>query len=330
MKLLEVNNLRTSFIVDGGVVQAVRGVSLSVDAGQAVGIVGESGCGKSVSMLSLMRLLPDNAKVSADSIMFEDIDISKEKNKYFRKLRGDQIGMIFQDSMTSLNPLLTIGRQLCEPLQIHQGMRPMQARKRALEMLELVEMTNPMRRLKQYPFELSGGMRQRVMIAMALSCNPKLLIADEPTTALDVTISAQILELMRDLQKKLSTSIIMITHNLAVVANMCSFIYVFYGGVVVEKGSIQDIFRNAMHPYTIGLLNCVPSSQLREKKTLIPIVGTPPDLLNPPSGCPFTDRCNRAMRVCREHAPAGYKLSDSHTVRCHLLHPHAKECGLHG
>ena len=329
MKLLEVNNLRTSFTVDGGVVQAVRGVSLSVEAGQAVGIVGESGCGKSVSMMSLMRLLPDNAKITADSIMFEGIDISKKKNKYFRNLRGGQIGMIFQDSMTSLNPLLTISQQLCEPLQIHQGMRPMQARKRALEMLELVEMTNPERRLRQYPFELSGGMRQRVMIAMALSCNPKLLIADEPTTALDVTISAQILELMRDLQKKLSTSIIMITHNLGVVANMCSFIYVLYGGIVVEKGNIQDIFKNATHPYTIGLLNCVPSSNINEKKALVPIVGTPPDLINPPPGCPFTDRCNRAMRLCREHVPAEYRLSETHTVSCHLLHPSAKECGLH-
>ncbi len=205
----------------------------------------------------------------------------------------------------------------------------MQARKRALEMLELVEMTNPERRLRQYPFELSGGMRQRVMIAMALSCNPKLLIADEPTTALDVTISAQILELMRDLQKKLSTSIIMITHNLGVVANMCSFIYVLYGGIVVEKGNIQDIFKNATHPYTIGLLNCVPSSNINEKKALVPIVGTPPDLINPPPGCPFTDRCNRAMRLCREHVPAEYRLSETHTVSCHLLHPSAKECGLH-
>lgn len=328
-KLLEVTNLRTSFSVDDGLVQAVRGVSLSVDEGQAVGVVGESGCGKSVSMLSLMRLLPDNARMTADSISFDGIDLTNKKNRYFRKLRGDQIGMIFQDSMTSLNPLLTTGKQLCEPLQMHQGMRPMQARKRALEMLRLVEMTNPERRLKQYPFELSGGMRQRVMIAMALSCNPKLLIADEPTTALDVTISAQILDLMRDLQKKLSTSIIMITHNLGVVANMCSFIYVLYGGIVVEKGSIQDIFREATHPYTIGLLNCVPSS-LGERKKLVPIVGTPPDLINPPPGCPFTDRCNRAMRICREYMPDQYMLSDSHTVRCHLLHPHAKECGLHG
>lgn len=330
MKLLEVNNLQTSFIVDGGVVQAVRGLSLSVDAGQAVGIVGESGCGKSVSMMSLMRLLPDNARMTADSILFEGVDILNKSNSYYRKLRGDKIGMIFQDSMTSLNPLLTIGQQLCEPLQMHQGMRPMQARRRALEMLKLVEITNPERRLKQYPFELSGGMRQRVMIAIALSCNPMLLIADEPTTALDVTISAQILELMRDLQEKLSTSIIMITHNLGVVANMCSFIYVLYGGIVVEQGNIHDIFKNATHPYTIGLLNCVPSSPMGGRKRLIPIEGTPPDLINPPPGCPFTDRCSRAMRVCREYMPMEYRLSNSHIVRCHLLHPFAKECGLHG
>lgn len=330
MNLLEVNNLRTSFHVDDGVVQAVRGIDLSVAAGQAVGIVGESGCGKSVSMMSLMRLLPGNAEISADSIIFDGVDIAKKRDRYFRRLRGDKIGMIFQDSMTSLNPLLTIGKQLCEPLQIHQGMRPPQAKKRALEMLKLVEMTNPERRLSQYPHELSGGMRQRVMIAMALSCNPKLLIADEPTTALDVTISAQILELMRDLQQQLATAIIMITHNLGVVAKMCSVIYVFYGGIVVEKGSTQAIFRRPKHPYTIGLLSCIPSSVTGERKTLVPICGTPPDLLRPPTGCPFTDRCPRAMQVCREHMPAEYSLTESHTVRCHLLHPFAKESGRDG
>ena len=329
MKLLEVRNLKTSFVVDDGIVQAVRGVDISVDAGQAVGIVGESGCGKTVSMMSLLRLLPSNAKISADSIVFEGVDISKKRDGYFRKLRGDKISMIFQDSMTSLNPLLTIEKQLCEPLQIHQGMRPLQARKHALKMLKLVELTNPEQRLKQYAHELSGGMRQRVMIAMALCCNPKLLIADEPTTALDVTISAQILELMGGLQKQLSTSIIMITHNLGVVAKMCSVIYVFYGGIIVEKGSTREIFRNARHPYTIGLLNCVPSSLSGQRKTLVPIAGTPPDLLQPPKGCPFVDRCTEAMQVCSEHMPEEYTLDESHTVRCHLLHPFAKERGAH-
>lgn len=329
MKLLEVNNLKTSFIVDGGIVQAVRGVSFSVDAGQAVGIVGESGCGKSVSMMSLMRLLPDNARIEADSIFFDGTDLSKKPDKYVQHLRGDKISMIFQDSMTSLNPLLTIGKQLCEPLQVHEGMHPLQAKRHALELLHMVGLTNPEQRIKQYPHELSGGMRQRVMIAIALSCNPMLLIADEPTTALDVTISAQILDLMRDLQRKLSTSIIMITHNLGVVANMCSFIYVIYGGIVVEEGAIRDIFKNAGHPYTIGLLECVPSSHLGERKTLVPILGTPPDLIHPPAGCPFTDRCSRAMRVCRDYMPEKYQLSDSHSVRCHLYHPFAKERGLH-
>lgn len=329
MKLLEVSNLRTSFIVDAGIIQAVRGVSFSVDAGQAVGIVGESGCGKSVSMMSLMRLLPGNARIEADSIFFNGVDLAKKKDKYLQRLRGDKISMIFQDSMTSLNPLLTIGEQLCEPLRVHQGMLPMQARERALDLLRMVELTNPEQRLKQYPHELSGGMRQRVMIAMALGCDPMLLIADEPTTALDVTISAQILDLMRELQKKLSTSIIMITHDLGVVANMCSFIYVIYGGIVVEEGTIRDIFKSAGHPYTIGLLNCVPNSRLGERKTLVPILGTPPDLIRPPVGCPFTDRCNRAMRVCRGYMPERYRLSDSHCVRCHLYHPFAKEGGLH-
>jgi oligopeptide transport system ATP-binding protein len=328
MDVLEVNNLKTSFVVEGGAVHAVRGVSLSVKEGQAIGIVGESGCGKSVSMLSIIRLLPDNAKITANSITFEGVEISKKDPRYLRKLRGSKIGMIFQDSMTSLNPLLTVGKQLCEPLEIHQGIHHIQAKKRALEMLNLVEMTNPEKRLTQYPHELSGGMRQRVMIAMALSCNPTLLIADEPTTALDVTISAQILELMRDLQRRLSTSIIMITHNLGIVANLCSMIHVMYGGIIVEKGTTQEIFRAAIHPYTTGLLNCVPNTLSGERKPLVPIVGTPLDLYNPPAGCPFTDRCSMAMHVCREHMPTEYRISDSHSVRCHLLHPFAKGGGL--
>lgn len=326
-KLLEINNLRTSFTVEDGLVRAVRGVTISVAEGQAIGIVGESGCGKSVSMMSLLRLLPENATIKADSIMFDGEDISQKKDRYYKRLRGDKISIIFQDSMTSLNPLLTIGRQLCEPFETHQGMHPNQAKKKALEMLRLVDITNPERRLKQYPHELSGGMRQRVMIAMALSCNPKLLIADEPTTALDVTISAQILDLMRDLQRKFATSIIMITHNLGIVANMCSVIHVMYGGIIVEKGTTEDIFRNAQHPYTVGLLNCVPQSSLGQKKKLVPIHGTPPDLFSPPKGCPFTDRCSKAMKVCRDYMPKEYEINGSHMVRCHLMHPLAKESG---
>lgn len=329
MSLLEIKNLHTSFKAEGGIVQAVRGIDLRVEEGQAVGIVGESGCGKSVSMMSIMRLLSENADVAADAISFNSVELTKKSNAYMKKIRGNEIGMIFQDSMTSLNPLLTIGDQLSEPFRIHQGMRPMQAREKALEMLRLVALTNPEQRLKQYPHELSGGMRQRVMIAIALSCKPRLLIADEPTTALDVTISAQILALIKQLQQQLKTSIILITHDLGVVANTCSLIYVMYGGIIVEQGTIEDIFRNASHPYTQGLIRCVPSSRSGDKKRLIPIVGTPPDLIKPPIGCPFTDRCERAMRVCRDFMPDQYTLSATHTVRCHLQHPYAKECSSH-
>ncbi len=325
MNLLEVKNLRTSFYTDEGIVQAVRGVSLRVAEGETIGIVGESGCGKSVSMMSIINLLPDNALIEADKIIFNGEDISKKRPEYYRKLRGDKIGMIFQDSMTSLNPLLTIEKQLTEPLRIHQKMNRVQASNRALEMLKMVEISNPKERLKQYPHELSGGMRQRVMIAIALSCNPMLLIADEPTTALDVTISAQILELMKQLQKKLSTSIILITHDLGVVANMCSYIYVIYAGVVVEEGPIYDIFKNTSHPYTKGLLNCIPSSEVGERKNLEPILGTPPDLIKPPIGCPFTSRCNVAMRICEKNMPEEYEVATSHFVRCHLYHPFLKE-----
>ncbi len=329
MNLLEVKNLKTSFKVDGGSVKAVRGISFSVEYGQSIGIVGESGCGKSVSMMSLMRLLPSNATISAEHIIFQGKEISNKPDSYYQNLRGGKIGMIFQDSMTSLNPLLTIGEQLSEPLKIHQGLDHRRAMIKALEMLNMVEVTNPKGRLKQYPFELSGGMRQRVMIAMALSCNPNLLIADEPTTALDVTISAQILALMRELQERLSTSIILITHDLGVVANMCTHIYVVYGGIVVEHGSTYDIFKQPGHPYTQGLLTCIPGTQLGNKKAkLVPIMGTPPDLINPPKGCPFTDRCKDAMLVCREHMPQEY-FNGTHMIRCHLLHPFARGLAHH-
>lgn len=327
MELLNVKNLRTVFNVDEGRIQAVRGVSFKVEKGQSIGIVGESGCGKSVSMMSLMRILPKNADINAESILFDGVELTDKKTAYISKLRGNKIGMIFQDSMTSLNPLFTIGNQLVEPLKIHQGMSGSEARKKAEEMISLVEISNPKKRFSQYPHELSGGMRQRIMIAIALSCNPQLLIADEPTTALDVTIAAQILLLMENLQKELGTSIIMITHDLGVVANMCDYIYVMYGGVIVEQGSMESIFSNPKHPYTIGLISCLPANMGSGKKRLEPIMGTPPDLIKPPEGCPFTDRCKQAMIVCKTHIPKEYELGKGHIVKCHLLHPLAQKAG---
>lgn len=323
MNLLDIKNLKTTFEIDSGKVQAVRGISLSVAKGESCGIVGESGSGKSVSMLSVMRLLPENAKLEAESISFDGVELTQKSNKYMRRIRGDKISMIFQDSMTSLNPLLTIGDQLMEPLKIHQKMSKAQAWRRAVEMLSMVEIASPESRMRQYPYELSGGMRQRVMIAMALSCNPKLLIADEPTTALDVTIQAQILQLMRELKRNLNTSIVMITHDLGVVANMCSRIFIMYGGLIVERGTTDEIFHKPLHPYTRGLLNCVPSIDVYNKKKLVPILGSPPDLIKPPRGCPFTDRCDNAMRICKQYMPDEYMFSDTHTVSCHLLHPMA-------
>ena len=292
-RLLDIENLRTTFDIHVGKVQAVRGIDLHVDEGETVGIVGESGCGKSVSMLSILHLLPDYAKISADKMVFEDTDLTQLTPKMFRKVSGDQIGMIFQDPMTSLNPLFTVGDQLIEPLRIHKGM-------------------------KQYPHELSGGMRQRIMIAMAIMCNPRLIIADEPTTALDVTIQAQILDLLQSLQKKLGTAVIMITHDLGVIAGMCSRVLVMYGGVVVEEGTVREIFYEPKHPYTWGLLRSIPQKS-GEKRKLIPIPGSPPDLIAPPPGCPFVARCPYAMNICNSELPELTRLSDTHCARCRLL-----------
>lgn len=322
-KLLEVNNLKTSFITGNGIVKAVRGINISVDRGESVGVVGESGCGKSVTMLSILRLLDENAVINADSIKFGNENlISKDKN-YMRSIQGDKIGMVFQDPLTSLNPLFSIGNQLTEPLKIHKKMSKKEAEARAIELLNLVGIPSPEKRLKQYPHEFSGGMRQRIMIAIAMSCNPSLLIADEPTTALDVTIQAQILELMLDLKNKYNTSIILITHDLGVISNMCSRIIVMYGGLVVEEGPIDDIFYRTSHPYTIGLLNSIPKIEGNRKEKLVPIYGSPPDLLNPPKGCPFVDRCNYAMKICKQHQPALLDVSKDHKSACWLLHSRA-------
>ncbi|MEW9123026.1 MAG: ABC transporter ATP-binding protein [Thermotaleaceae bacterium] len=320
MKLLEVQNLKTNFHIDGGTVQAVRGISFHVDKGESVGIVGESGSGKSVSMLSIVKLLPDTATIEADSIYFDGMELRNQPYKMMRKIHGNEIGMIFQDPMTSLNPLLTIGHQIIEPLRIHQRLSKTEARKKALEILKLVEIPSGETRLEQFPHEFSGGMRQRVMIAIAICCNPKLLIADEPTTALDVTIQAQILDLMKDLKNKLNTSIVMITHDLGIIYNMCSRIMVMYGGTIVEEGSAREIFHDPKHPYTLGLLGSLPSPGEGERKKLIPIPGTPPDLISPPKGCPFMPRCSEAMKICQHFVPLHRNLSPTHRAACHLLH----------
>ncbi|MDZ5000296.1 ATP-binding cassette domain-containing protein, partial [Clostridium perfringens] len=281
-RLLEVKNLKTSFKTHIGDVQAVRGVSLHLDKGEALGIVGESGCGKSVTMMSIMRLLADNAVIDADTIMFNGTDITNPNEKVMQKIRGNEMAMIFQDPMTSLNPLYTVGEQLTEHLIKHKRISKKEANEQAIKMLDMVGIPSPEKRLKQYPHEFSGGMRQRVMIAMSLICEPNLIIADEPTTALDVTIQAQILDLMKDLKEKVNSSIILITHDLGVVADLCSRINVMYGGIVVEEGSDEDIFYNGRHPYTWGLLNSVPNPKSEIKEKLTPIEGQPPDLLKPP------------------------------------------------
>ena len=322
-RLLEVRNLTTNFHIGVGCVQAVRNVSFHLDAGESLGIVGESGSGKSVTMMSIMGLLPDYADVTADSIRFNDREMTKMSVGEFRKVRGNEIGMIFQDPMTSLNPLYTVENQIAEPLRIHRGMSKAEARKAALELLKRVEIPNPEARLKQYPHELSGGMRQRVMIAAAIACQPKLVIADEPTTALDVTIQAQVLDLLNHLKESSNASIIMITHDLGVIASMCSRILVMYGGIICEQGTVREIFYEPRHPYTWGLLRSIPKMTERKDEKLIPINGTPPDMLCPPKGCPFAPRCPYAMPVCRKYLAPTTVLGETHSCACHLLHPNA-------
>ena len=322
-KLLEVKNLKTEFKTNVGQVHAVRGVSFYLDKGEALGIVGESGCGKSVTMMSIMRLLADNGKIADGQIYFDGKDISKAKDSEMDSIRGNDIGMIFQDPMTSLNPVFTIGDQLMEPLLKHRGMKTEEAKKQAINMLKLVGIPSPEKRMKQYPHEFSGGMRQRAMIAMSLICEPKLIIADEPTTALDVTIQAQILDLMKDLKDKLNTSIILITHDLGVVADLCSRINVMYGGIVVETGTTEDIFYRPKHPYTWGLLRSVPNPKENTKEKLKPIEGQPPDLLKPPVGCPFAARCDYAMKICINKQPPQFEVGENHSAACWLCHKDA-------
>lgn len=322
-KLLEVKDLKTSFKTHIGDVQSVRGVSFHLEKGEALGVVGESGCGKSVTMMTIMRLLGENAKINVEKIIFDDKDITKPTEKLMQTIRGNDMSMIFQDPMTSLNPLFTVGDQLTEHLIKHKKISKKEANEKAIKMLDMVGIPSPEKRLKQYPHEFSGGMRQRVMIAMSLICEPKPIIADEPTTALDVTIQAQILDLMKDLKSKLDTSIILITHDLGVVADLCSRINVMYGGLIVEEGTTEDIFYRGRHPYTWGLLRSVPNPKSELKEKLVPIEGQPPDLLKPPIGCPFTARCDYAMKICKEKQPPLFEISNGHRAACWLCHKNA-------
>ena len=326
--LLEVKNLCTEFSSKNGTVKAVRDVSWSIEKGEVLGIVGESGSGKSVSMLSIMGLLADNGRVTNGEILFEGKDLSPAKltskaelKKYDQMMQGircKEIGMIFQDPMTFLNPVLRIGTQMTMPLMHHFGMSKAEAKKKAIEMMTKVGIPSPERRFRQYPHEFSGGMRQRIIIAIALSCNPKLIIADEPTTALDVTIQAQVLDLIKDLSNEYQTSVIMITHDLGVVASLCTKIIIMYGGKIVESGTEREIFYEPKHPYTRGLLNSINNPDDDDDTKLESIPGSPPDLLAPPAGCPFVDRCEHAMYVCKEKPPLKTQFSESHSCNCWL------------
>lgn len=317
--ILEVKNLRTSFFTHLGEVQAVRGLSFSLEKGDILGIVGESGSGKSVSALSIMKLIDSPGRIKDGHILFNGKDLAGFSNREMSDVRGNDIAMIFQDPMTSLNPVLSIKSQMCEVIRRHQKVDQKQALDIAVRMLKMVGIPEPEKRIHAYPHQFSGGMRQRAMIATALSCNPKLLIADEPTTALDVTIQAQIIDIMKGISRDLDTSIILITHDLGVIAELCSKIIVMYGGMAMEKGSVEDIFYSSSHPYTKGLLKSLPRVDEKEHGRLSPIKGSPPDLMKPPSGCPFAPRCPHVMQICREEAPALYDLDDTHQSACWLM-----------
>ena len=315
--LLEVKDLHTSFVPDSGEVKAVNGVSFDLEKGKILGIVGESGSGKSVTAYSIMQILEKNGRITDGQVLYKGQDITKYTEKQMRDFRGKCCSIIFQDPMTSLNPVFTVGNQLREAIELHTDRKGKAAEARAVEMLTLVGVNEPEKRVKQYPYELSGGMRQRVMIAMALACEPDILIADEPTTALDVTIQAQILELMQDLQKKLGMAIIMVTHDLGVIAELCDEIIVLYGGRVCERGTAEDIFYRPRHEYTKGLLRSIPNvDRIGEK--LVPIPGTPINLLNMPKGCAFCPRCENAMKICIEQVPPEMQMPDGHFASCWL------------
>ncbi len=316
MALLEVRNLRTSFFTDAGEVKATNGISFNLDHGKVLGIVGESGSGKSVTAYSIMQILAPTAKIlEGSSIKLDGQELVGAGEKVMRKVRGNKVSIIFQDPMTSLNPTYTIGHQLMEAIMLHTPRNKQQAYDRAVEMLRLVNINEPEKRMKQYPFEFSGGMRQRIVIAMALACEPDILIADEPTTALDVTIQAQILELMQSLQKELGMAIIMITHDLGVVAQMCDEVIVMYAGSICEQGTADEIFYNPRHEYTKGLMRSIPTVN-SDGSPLEPITGTPIDLLNMPEGCPFAPRCDAAMKICLKHRALPMDINEDHRATC--------------
>ena len=324
-KVLEVKDLSVSFDTYAGEIQALRGISFDLYQGETLAIVGESGCGKSVTSKSIMRLNPQPpARFKSGEILFDGSDIVKLSEAQMRNIRGKRIGMIFQDPMTSLNPTMTIGKQIMEGLKKHRKISQAEAKEIAINMLKLVQIPNPEERFNEYPHQFSGGMRQRAMIAIALVCNPEILIADEPTTALDVTIQAQILDLMKDLQKKINTSIIIITHDLGVVSNVSQRVVVMYGGKIVEYGTTDDIFYNSKHPYTWGLLSSIPRMDKENGNTrLSSIEGTPPDLFAPPAGCPFASRCEYAMKICKTQMPPSFDIKKGHASACWLNHSDA-------
>jgi len=315
MPLLEVKDLHTSFFTDAGEVKAVNGVSFNLDHGKVLGIVGESGSGKSVTAYSIMQILASTGKIVSGSIKVDGEELVGAGEKVMKTIRGNKISIIFQDPMTSLNPTYTIGHQLMEAILLHTNRNKKQAYERAVEMLRLVNINEPEKRMKQYPYEFSGGMRQRIMIAMALACEPDILIADEPTTALDVTIQAQILELMKSLQKELGMAIIMITHDLGVVAQMCDEVIVMYAGSICEQGTADEIFYNPRHEYTKGLMRSIPTADTAGTK-LKPITGTPIDLLNMPAGCPFAPRCENAMKICLRERCERMEINQEHAAAC--------------
>ena len=324
--ILEVTDLSVEFGTYGGTVKAVRGVSFSVERGKTLAIVGESGCGKSVTVQSLMGIIPmPPGRITGGSAKLNGKEILGLPPKEANQFRGVEIGMIFQDPMTSLNPTMTIGDQIAETLKVHRGKTHAEASKIAVELLEKTHIPEAAKRAKQYPFEFSGGMLQRAMIAQSLACNPTVLIADEPTTALDVTIQAQILELMTELQRSENMSIILITHDLAVVARMADTVAVMYAGQVVETGSVDDVFYRSAHPYTLGLRAAMPSNTADRDKELTPIMGSPPDLFSPPEGCGYFARCPYAMQLCEDRLPREFIMSDRHKSRCWLQHPEAPE-----
>ncbi|OZV11489.1 peptide ABC transporter ATP-binding protein [Tissierella sp. P1] len=316
--LLSLKDLKVSFFNNSGEVKVIRGVSFNLEKGEVLGVVGESGSGKSVTSMSIIKLLKGTGKITNGEIVYKGENLVDKTEKEMMKIRGNDIAMIFQDPMTSLNPVFTVGTQISDVIRRHQGLSKIEAKNKAIEMLRMVGIPSPEERYNNYPHEFSGGMRQRAIIAMALSCEPELLIADEPTTALDVTIQAQILELLMELKEKMDTSIILITHDLGVVANTCNRVIVMYGGLIMEEGTVDDIFYNPMHPYTKGLLQSLPNKDTKERQRLVPIRGNPPDLSKAIEGCPFAERCPYVMDICKKQQPKYYG-ENAHRAMCWLL-----------